>query len=102
MAAIGTMAPQPSRVFVAIALIFTMAPVLRLASFDEAKPYALELRGTLSGPISRQDIQLYLRCKGLQASEQTRRSLCAMDAMQSSAVYHMSDASYRAMWVSIS
>ena len=84
MAAIGPMAPQPS-LALAIAFIFIMAPVLRPASIHEAKPYALELREKLSGPINRQDIQLYLRSKGLQASEMTRRRLCSMDAMQGSA-----------------
>ena len=42
VAAIGPMAPQPSLVFVVIELISTMAPVLRAASIDEAKPYALD------------------------------------------------------------
>ena len=84
VAAIGPMAPPPSPVFRALAFIFSMAPILRVASIKEAKPHALELRGLLSGPINRQDLQLYLRSKGLRASEQTRCSICAMDAMQCS------------------
>ena len=84
VAAIGPMAPSLSPVFRALAFIFSMAPILRVASIEEAKPHAVELRGLLSGSINRQDLQLYLRSKGLRASEQTRCSICAMDAMQDS------------------
>ena len=84
MVAIGPMAPQPS-LALTIAFICTMAPVLRPASIQEAKPFALELREKLSGPIKPSDIQLYLRSNGLQASKMTRRTLCSMDAMQGSA-----------------
>ena len=59
-------------------------PICRLSlwTWPSHTPWSF---GLLSGPIKRQDIQLYLRSKGVQASERTRRSLCAMDGMQSSA-----------------
>ena len=63
------MAPLPTLRFLALAFFPSMA--LPFASIREATPHALELRGMLTGPIKRQDLQLNLQ---LQQPRATKRS----------------------------